>query len=53
MAEVKFDEAVARFKRNEDRLNTFLNGDDTSYYITDDGVQVPSIRKFLKEVANG
>lgn len=53
MAELKFDEAVARFERNEDRINSFVNGDEATTYFTDTGVPIPSVSNFLSNIGPG
>lgn len=49
MAELPLDQAIPRFKTNEDRMNTFANGDDETSFTTSGGETVPSIQKFLKD----
>jgi len=49
MAELPLDQAIPRFKSNEDRMDRFTNGTDTATWLTSGGVTVPSLRKFLKD----
>ncbi len=49
MAELPLDEAIPRFKANEDRMDRFANGSDTTTWLTSGAVVVPSLRKFLKD----
>lgn len=49
MAELPLDQAIPRFKTNEDRIDRFTNGSSTQTYTTSDNVQVPTIRKFLAD----
>lgn len=49
MAELPLDQAIPRFKSNEDRVDRFANGGDTVSWVTSTGVSVPSLRKFLKD----
>ena len=46
MAILPLDEAIPRFKANEERVDIFTNGDETTDFQTADGTPVPSIRKF-------
>lgn len=50
MALLPLEQAIARFKENDERLDVFANGDDTDSYLASDGLtSVPSIQKFLKD----
>jgi hypothetical protein len=49
MAELPLDQAIPRFKQNEDRMDRFANGSDSATWNTSDGQAVPSLRKFLKD----
>ncbi|QXV73583.1 hypothetical protein [Rhizobium phage RHph_X2_30] len=49
MAELPLDQAIPRFKANEDRMNRFVNGDDEATWTTSGGSTEPSISKFLKD----
>lgn len=49
MAELTLEEAIPRFKANEDRVDRFVNGGDTSTWTTSGGTTVPSLLKFLKD----
>lgn len=49
MAELRFEEAIARFRSNENNVDIFVNGDVNSFYTATDGRQVPSLTKFLSE----
>ena len=49
MAEMPLDQAIPRFKTNEDRIDTFVNGDENATYTTSGGVQVPSVRKVVAD----
>lgn len=46
------DLAIPRFKSNEDRFNTLLNGGDTESFRNSSGVDVPSVRKALKAMSD-
>ena len=48
MAELPLDQAVPRFKENEDRLDTFVNS--ATGYTTSGGVSVQSIQQFLASI---
>lgn len=50
MPELPIEEAIPRFKTNEDRVNTFVNGGPTESYRTTDGVLVPTLRKFVQDI---
>lgn len=49
MAELPLDQAIPRFKTNEDRIDKFTNGSSTETVTTSDGQQYPTIRKFLAD----
>ena len=49
MPVLPLEDAIPRFKQNEDRVNTFANGNETETWETSEGVSVPSIRKFLRD----
>ncbi|AEG53124.1 hypothetical protein [Sinorhizobium meliloti] len=49
MAELPLDQAIPRFKANEDRVDRFTNGNDTATWTTSDGAVSPSLRKYLKD----
>lgn len=49
MAELPLDQAIPRFKGNEDRFDRFANGGDTLTWLTSGGNTLPSIAKFLKD----
>lgn len=49
MAVLPLDEAIPRFRVNEDRVDAFVNGGLTSTFLTSTGATVPSIRKFLND----
>lgn len=48
MAQLPLDQAIPRFKANEERMDIFANGNDTTDFLTSGAQPVPSIRKFLK-----
>ena len=50
MAELPLDQAVPRFKANEDRLDTFVNS--ATGYTTSGGVSVQSIQQFLASIGS-
>ena len=50
MAELPLDQAVPRFKANEDRLDTFVNS--ATGYTTSGGVSVQSIQEFLASIGS-
>lgn len=51
MAELPLDEAVARFKSNEERVRQFVNAmDGEEFYVTESGEQVPVLPKLLPAV---
>ncbi|WP_435170848.1 hypothetical protein [Falsirhodobacter sp. 1013] len=52
MAKLPIDEAVRRFSTNEERFDTFANGDEAEQWQDADGRSRPSIRKFLADVAS-
>lgn len=47
MAELPLEQAIPRFKTNEDRIDTFVNGDEDASYTTSGGVPVPSVRNWM------
>lgn len=47
MAILPLDQGIPRFQANEDRLDIFVNGNDTTDMITSGGQGVPSIRKIV------
>lgn len=49
MAPLPLNQAIPRFKDNEDRFDEFVNGDDEATWETSGSVEVPSVRKFLKD----
>lgn len=49
MPVLPLEDAIPRFKTNEDRVNTFANGNETETWETSEGVSVPSIRKYLRD----
>lgn len=48
MTQLPLDQAIPRFKANDERLDVFMNGTDTQDYTASDGSPVPAMRKFLK-----
>lgn len=50
MAQLPLDQAIDRFKENEDRADLFINGPDNQDWETSDGRQVPTLSKFVKTV---
>lgn len=50
MAELPLDQAVPRFKANEDRLDTFVNS--ATGYTTSGGTSVQSIQQFLASIGS-
>lgn len=44
---------IDRFIKDTGRANTFVNGDEQTSYLTDAGIEVPSIRNFLAGLADG
>jgi hypothetical protein len=44
--------AIPRFKTNEERVDSWVNGDANTVYVTSNGVSVASIRKFQQDVLN-
>lgn len=49
MPELPLEDAIPRFKTNEARVDRFANGSETETWETDNGTEVPSIRKFLRD----
>lgn len=51
MAELPLDEAIPRFKANENRIDQFTNGDDLTVWIPsgEGAAPLPSLAKFLKD----
>lgn len=52
MTELTLDLAIPRFKANEGRLNTFINGDDSATVTTSEGATIPSVAKLAKQIAD-
>ena len=50
MAELPLDQGIPRFKSNEDRVNTWVNGGENDSFLTSGGVNIPSIAKTRKEL---
>lgn len=51
MAEQPLNLAIPRLKANEDRVNTFVNGSDTTDMQPATGAPVPSVRKIVKKIS--
>ena len=51
MSTLPLPDAIYRFKGNDERMDAFVNGDDTTTWTTSDGAVVPSVQKFLKDTA--
>ncbi len=49
MAELPLDQAIPRFKTNEDRVDRFTNGNQTATWTTNTGQVLPSLSKFLAD----
>jgi hypothetical protein len=49
MAQLPLEQAIPRFRGNEERVDIFTNGGPSSTFLTSTGVAVPSIRKFLAD----
>lgn len=49
MARLEAQEAIQRFRDNENRLDRFINGSETTEYNTSDGRAIPSLAKVLKD----
>ena len=49
MPVLPLEDAIPRFKTNEARVDRFANGSETETWETDNGTEVPSIRKFLRD----
>lgn len=49
MAELPLDQAIPRFKTNEERIEKFTNGTSSETVTASDGQQYPTIRKFLAD----
>lgn len=49
MAELPLDQAIPRFKSNEDRMDRFVNGGPAATWVTSGGTEVPSLRKFIAD----
>lgn len=52
MAELPLDQAIPRFKTNENRINVFVNGNNTATMTTSDGSVIPSVAKMAKEITD-
>jgi len=49
MSTLPLPDAIYRFKGNDERIDAFVNGDDTTTWTTSEGDVVPSVQKFLKD----
>ncbi len=49
MAQLPLNTGIPRFKQNEERMDRFINGSDSQTFTTSGGIDVPTIRKFLKD----
>ena len=49
MAQLPLEQAIPRFRQNEERVDTFVNGGPSSTFLTSTGTSVPSIQKFLAD----
>lgn len=49
MAQLELPDAMNRLQANEERMDTFVNGNEDSSYTTTAGESVPSIQNFLKD----
>lgn len=49
MAQLPLNTGIPRFKQNEERMDRFTNGSDNQTFTTSGGIDVPTIRKFLKD----
>ena len=50
MTQLPLPDAIDRFKENEERIDTFVNGDENaSYEPIGGGDDVPSVQKFLAD----
>lgn len=49
MAQLSLADAINRLPANENRLDTFVNGDENAAYQTPAGVEVPSVQNFLAQ----
>lgn len=49
MAQLELPDAMNRLQANEERMDTFVNGNEDSAYTTTAGESVPSIQNFLKD----
>lgn len=49
MAILPLDQAIPRFKGNEERFDKFVNGTALEWYVDDDNTAVPTIQKWLAD----
>lgn len=49
MAELPLDQAIPRYKTNEERFDLFMNGGETQSFTTSTGITIPSIAKFIHD----
>lgn len=49
MAQLELPDAMNRLQANEERMDTFVNGNEDASYTTTSGDSVPSIQNFLKD----
>ena len=50
MAQLPLDQGIPRFKQNEERVDLFVNGSETTDWFTSNGVMLPSLRKFFASI---
>ncbi|QWY83772.1 pectin lyase fold domain-containing protein [Rhizobium phage RHph_X3_15] len=49
MSQLPLDQAIPRFKENEERIDKFVNGTDLEVWTPEVGAPLPTIAKFLKD----
>lgn len=49
MVQLPLEQAIPRFRQNEERVDEFVNGGPSSTFLTSTGLSVPSISKFLAD----
>ncbi len=52
MTILPLDQAIPRFQANDDRFDTFVNGDESTNMTTSGGTAVPSVRRVVQSMNN-
>lgn len=50
MPELPIEDAIPRFKQNEDRVDQFVNGPDNATWQPSSGAPAPTLRKLIKDI---